>query len=73
MIIGLALIFLGVIFIIVSTILNSNNKDVKYSVVGIFGFIPFGFSNDKKLFTISLVVGFVLILVMLFIFFTTNK
>jgi uncharacterized membrane protein len=39
--IGFALVFIGA--------LTSSQKDTKVAVGGFIGFIPFGFSNDKRL------------------------
>jgi uncharacterized membrane protein len=47
--IGFALIFIGIFLIIFSSIFFSQQKDSKFAVVGVFGFIPFGISNDKRL------------------------
>ena len=42
--IGFAIVFIGAL-----TSLGSGQKDTKVAVGGFIGFIPFGFSNDKRL------------------------
>jgi uncharacterized membrane protein len=51
----------------------STKSETKFSVFGIFGFIPFGFSNDKKLFIFSIILTVVIILVSLFLFYRRIK
>jgi uncharacterized membrane protein len=63
--IGFFLIFLGIMVIFFGSHLFSEKADAKFSFVGFLGFIPFGFSNDKKLLVISLVIMFILIVFIL--------
>lgn len=72
---GILLVFIGVIIIFISLITaaatSSKDKEksnVKFSVVGFLGFIPFGFGNDKKflLFGVILTVVVVAATVILF-------
>ncbi|MFC1769193.1 hypothetical protein ACFLZX_05505 [Nanoarchaeota archaeon] len=49
--VGIGIIFIGMFVIILSTL--QGQSDSKVSFVGILGFIPFGFSNDKKLLIMS--------------------
>ena len=46
---GILIIFLGFILIFIGPMMNANSKDTKVAVGGFIGFIPFGFTNDKKL------------------------
>lgn len=72
--IGMIIIFIGIIVIFSSMFFQSGAKtDTKFSVFGIFGFIPFGFSNDKKLFIFSIILTVVIILVSLFLFYKRIK
>ncbi|MBI4454181.1 DUF131 domain-containing protein [Candidatus Woesearchaeota archaeon] len=50
---------------------NTSDKSstTKFSVVGIFGFIPFGFGNDKKMLIITLVLAIVIMIVSFFLFY----
>jgi uncharacterized membrane protein len=67
--IGIAIIFIGIIVIFSSMFFapSSQKSETKFSVFGIFGFIPFGFSNDKKLFIFSIILT-VIIVILTFIF-----
>jgi uncharacterized membrane protein len=67
--IGMAIIFIGIIVIFSSMLFapTSQKSETRFSVFGIFGFIPFGFSNDKKLFIFSIILT-VLIVILTFIF-----
>ncbi|MBS3158701.1 DUF131 domain-containing protein [Candidatus Woesearchaeota archaeon] len=72
---GTLMIFLGIIIIFAGMFFaNSENSrsNVKFSVVGMFGFIPFGFGNDKKLFTITLGIS-VLLMILYVVFFLQQK
>ncbi len=46
-IIGIAVLFIGLFLIILSFLSDSENS--KFAVGGIIGFIPFGLANDKNL------------------------
>lgn len=63
--IGIVLIFVGIIAIIISLLTGAaKEKDkgsFKFSVVGFFGFIPFGFGNDKKLMMLTLILATVVV------------
>ena len=60
--IGMFFVFVGIIIILSSIffIPTEGKSNVKFSVFGLIGPIPFGFGNDKKLFLVSLAI-FVLI------------
>ena len=61
---GMLIILIGVIIIIASAFLTprtAEKSNVKFSVFGLFGFIPFGISNDKRLFIFSVVLTLILI------------
>lgn len=56
---GILLVFAGIIAIFISLAAakdkGGNEKgSFKFSIVGFFGFIPFGFGNDKKLLTLGI-------------------
>ena len=59
------LIFVGIIALIISLLTGAakeKDKDgFKFSVVGFFGFIPFGFGNDKKLMMLTLIIAAVVV------------
>ncbi|MFP4111490.1 MAG: hypothetical protein ACLFPQ_03870 [Candidatus Woesearchaeota archaeon] len=69
MVLGMAIIVVGSFFdksffrrsssISADSVKESGNK---VSFFGIFGFIPFGFSNDKKLFMVTLITGMIFFL-----------
>ena len=64
--VGLMIIFFGSLF----TALRNKEKagsNVKVSFFGLIGPIPFGFSNDKKLFFFTIAISLIfLLLIMLF-------
>ena len=66
MVIGIILLFAGIVFMIISSFLMAGKEDAKtdVAVAGVIGFIPFGFGTNKKLVMIT-----VLIAVMIFIIF----
>lgn len=74
---GFLLIFIGIFLIIFSSIFLSQQKDSnsKFAIVGIFGFIPFGVSNDKKLlyFSFGLLILFFILSLVFFYFVTLKK
>ncbi len=57
MVLGIILIFLGVIFLIISSffIANQNKKNIEIGTGGFIGPIPFGFFSSYKIFWIWLV------------------
>ena len=59
---GTIIIFVGMLVIVIGTFLG-NRDNVKVSVVGFLGFIPFGFSNDRRLHVISLVVMIIFLVI----------
>ena len=67
--IGMLIIFIGIIVLFIGTFFTAiKEKDnVKFSVFGLFGFIPFGFSNDKRLFYFSILIPFYLLPLSLFV------
>jgi|TARA_Y100000310_G_scaffold344951_1_gene460726 uncharacterized membrane protein len=46
---GILIILMGFALVFIGALTNLNNKDTKVAVGGFIGFIPFGFSNDKRL------------------------
>ncbi|RLE39597.1 hypothetical protein DRJ17_00165 [Candidatus Woesearchaeota archaeon] len=73
--IGIVVIFLGIIILMASSLLLPKNKEsnVKVSAVGVIGFIPFGFSTDKKLFIITLSLVLALMIFTFFMFYYRIK
>jgi len=52
--VGTLLILAGFVILFAASLLPTKEKsDVKFSALGIIGFIPFGFGNDKRLFTFT--------------------
>ncbi len=47
--VGIFIILVGFILVFLGALSGSSAKDTKIAVGGFIGFIPFGFSNDKKL------------------------
>ena len=73
--IGIVLIFVGIIAIIISLLTGAANEkgsSFKFSVVGFFGFIPFGFGNDKKLLVLTVVIAAVVVAAATIILFSRN-
>jgi len=61
--IGMLVIFIGIIILFIgafSAAMKEKNSNVKFSVFGLFGFIPFGFSNDRRLFYFSIIITAIL-------------
>ncbi|MBI3036948.1 hypothetical protein HYY73_04340 [Candidatus Woesearchaeota archaeon] len=61
---GVLVVFIGLIIIIGSFLFAAHDKErgkstFKFSVVGFLGFIPFGFSNDKKLLLFGIILTIV--------------
>jgi uncharacterized membrane protein len=65
-IIGLVLLFVGIILIVVGSF--SSTKNVKFGFGGFIGPIPFGFANDPRLLWIVIIVTIVLLIVFVFPF-----
>ena len=65
---GMMIILAGVIVIAIGTLLNSASEksEVKFSVFGLVGPIPFGFGNDKTVF-ISTAVFFLMVLLFFYL------
>ena len=67
--IGIIVIFVGFMIVLASFLLGPKEEGkVKFSFFGILGFIPFGISNDKKLFlfTIALTLVFLILFIVFF-------
>ncbi len=64
--IGFAIVFLGALLHSISG--QGSKGDAKFSFVGFIGPFPFGFGNDKRLMTISLIAGIAFIVIMAFLF-----
>jgi uncharacterized membrane protein len=70
MTIGTAVLFIGIIIIVIGSLIPSSGTktNTKVAVGGIIGFIPFGFGNDKTL----MIVMFVIMALFMIIFYMTN-
>ena len=66
------LVFVGLIVVFISLITaaakDKEKGNFKFSVVGFFGFIPFGFGNDKRLVMLTLILAAVVAAVMIILF-----
>jgi len=63
-IIGIVLLFVGIIFILVGSI--SSSKNVKFGFGGFIGPIPFGFANDPRLLWIIIIITIILLIIFVF-------
>lgn len=77
--VGMAVIFLGILIVIFGSFYDatlfrraSEEKQVKFSFFGLFGFIPVGFSNDRKLFFITMIIGLIFALSIFLIFYANS-
>jgi uncharacterized membrane protein len=70
--IGMLVVFIGVIIIFSSIFFAQpeGRSKVKFSVFGLIGPIPFGFSNDKRLFLFSLIVFVIIVVLTLILFYS---
>lgn len=65
------ILFLGILLIIIGTLLVflssiGNQSNVKYSVIGFVGPIPFGISNSRDLLIISILISIIILVFLLF-------
>ena len=54
-------IFIGIILLAVSVLLQPKKTDTKFAVVGFIGPFPIGFGNDKNLLMTALIIGIILL------------
>ncbi|MBS3121427.1 DUF131 domain-containing protein [Candidatus Woesearchaeota archaeon] len=75
---GMFIIFIGIIVLIIASFLSAKDETkitsdksstAKFSVIGIFGFIPFGFGNDKKMLIVTLILAIIIMIVSFFLFY----
>ena len=66
--IGMIIIFVGILVIILSSFANPKSTNTKWAIGGFFGFIPFGFGNDKGMLYV-VVALMVLMLISYFLFY----
>ena len=73
--IGMLIIFIGIIVLFIGTFFTAikEKNNVKFSVFGLFGFIPFGFSNDKRLFYFSIIITAILVIFTILSFYRIFK
>lgn len=62
---GILLTLIGAVVIFISLASAAGKGNAKFSVVGFFGFIPFGFGNDKKLVMIMLILAIAVVAAMM--------
>jgi uncharacterized membrane protein len=65
--IGFILILIGIILTIIGSISTADKTESKFFAGGMIGFIPFGFSNNKKLFYIGLTITIALFILIQFL------
>ncbi|MBI2574495.1 DUF131 domain-containing protein [Candidatus Woesearchaeota archaeon] len=69
---GTLLILAGFIVLLAAALFPAKERgeksDVKFSAFGIIGFIPFGFGNDKRLFTFTVALALIM-MALLFYFY----
>ena len=63
--IGLLLIVAGILIMVIGSMVQPKSSEIKYSVVGFLGFIPFGFSNDKRFLALSVILTIIFLLFMI--------
>jgi uncharacterized membrane protein len=73
--VGMIVILVGLIIIVFSIFFSGISKDsnIKFSIFGLVGFIPIGFSNDKRLFFISILITLILIFFTILLFFNQYR
>ncbi|MBL7056076.1 hypothetical protein ISS07_04145 [Candidatus Woesearchaeota archaeon] len=60
---GILIIFLGIIIVFLGSFLGSEKSNTKVAVGGFWGFIPFGFANDKNMLKIVMALSGLIFLV----------
>jgi len=70
---GFVVVFIGILIIISSMFFSQDKAETRFSVFGIFGFIPFGFSNDRRLFILSIVLTSILVIFSFVLFYRRIK
>ena len=67
---GIGIIFIGIIIVFFGALSSSGKGDSKVAIGGIVGFIPFGFWSDDKMkgITIGIILISILIIIILNIF-----
>ena len=63
--IGILVILLGFAIVFIGSFLGTQKSETKIAVGGFVGFIPFGFSNDKRM--LWVVIGIMSVLVLFFV------
>ena len=63
--IGVLVILLGFAIVFIGSFLGTQKSETKIAVGGFVGFIPFGFSNDKRM--LWVVIGIMSVLVLFFV------
>lgn len=66
--IGFFFITLGFLVILIASLysITNQNNETRFSFFGMLGFVPFGFSNDRRLFVFSILLTILFILFSLF-------
>ena len=60
--VGITLIIIGFLLLIISLLFNTSAGRTRFAFVGFIGPFPIGFSNDKKLLLITVLLTLILIL-----------
>ena len=72
--IGIFVILTGFILVVFGALSGSGAKDTKIAVGGFIGFIPFGFSNDKRLLWVLIaLMAFLLVFFFVMSFFLQSR
>ncbi len=69
MLIGIILIFMGMILVIISSLLSAGKGEVKVAVGGFIGPIPFGWANDPRMLKWIIIISVVIAIVFLVMMF----
>lgn len=64
--IGIAVVFIGIVLIIVGSMLGAKESRARFGFGGFIGPIPFGFASDKPMLYIVIALAIVLLVLYLF-------
>jgi len=64
-VIGFAVVFIGIILIVIGSLLGAKDSKVNFGVGGFIGPIPWGFANSKEM--LYLVIGISVVMFILFL------
>jgi uncharacterized membrane protein len=69
--VGFAVVFLGIILIVIGSLIGSGEGKTKIAIGGFIGPVPFGFANDSRL--LYVVIAAAMIVFIISIFMATQK